>query len=112
TSLRMISSSMTGRRKRSLESALVDSSKRTRPRRGSAACGAEGTTQFDNSMFFKALREEEWTSKRPPRNALYSFYRCIRPGSDLKSEEDKAFFVGEEARLAFIYVKLLYRQPL
>ncbi|KAF4134717.1 hypothetical protein GN958_ATG15973 [Phytophthora infestans] len=96
---------MAGRRKRSLESAPVDSSKRTRPRRGSAACGAEGTTRFDNSMFFKAvwkeLREEGWTSKQPPRNALDSFYRYIRPGSDLKGKEGKDFFVGEEALLAF-----------
>ncbi|EEY60805.1 uncharacterized protein PITG_13542 [Phytophthora infestans T30-4] len=47
-------------------------------------------------MFFKAvwkeLREEGWTSKRPPQNALDSFYRYIRPGSDLKGKEGKHFF--------------------
>ncbi|KAF4145773.1 hypothetical protein GN958_ATG05020, partial [Phytophthora infestans] len=84
---------MAGRRKRSLEIASVDSSKRTRPRRGSAACGAE------------ELREEGWTSKRSPRNALDSFYRYIRPGSDLKGEEGKDFF-AEEALLNFYLRKI------
>ncbi|KAF4143477.1 hypothetical protein GN958_ATG07210 [Phytophthora infestans] len=105
---------MAGRRKRSLDSAPVDSSKRTRPRRGSAACEAEGTTRFDNSMFFKVvwkeLGEERWTSKRPPRNALDSFYRYIRPGSDLKGKGGKDFFVGEEALLAF-YLREIALSP-
>ncbi|KAF4128161.1 hypothetical protein GN958_ATG22707 [Phytophthora infestans] len=65
-------------------------------------------------MFFKAvwkeLREEGWTSKRPPQNALDSFYRYIRPGSDLKGKEGKHFFVREEALLAF-YLREIALSP-
>ncbi|KAG3183024.1 hypothetical protein PC128_g14415 [Phytophthora cactorum] len=96
---------MAPRGKRSLTMALEQSAKRTRPKRGSSPIQAKDTAKIDNSTFFKAvwreLREEGWTSKHPPRNALYLLYRYIRPGSSLKGQEGIGFFIGEQALLDF-----------
>ncbi|KAG6970845.1 hypothetical protein JG688_00004683, partial [Phytophthora aleatoria] len=50
---------------------------------------------------WRELREEGWTSKPPPRNALDLLYRYIRPGSSLKGQEGRGFFIGEQALLDF-----------
>ncbi|KAF1786131.1 hypothetical protein GQ600_26877 [Phytophthora cactorum] len=96
---------MAPRGKRSLDMALEQSAKRTRPKRGSSPIQAKDTAKIDNSTFFKAvwreLREEGWTSKPPPRNALDLLYRYIRPGSSLKGQEGRYFFIGEQALLDF-----------
>ncbi|KAG3187661.1 hypothetical protein PC128_g12531 [Phytophthora cactorum] len=93
------------RGKRSLDMALEQSAKRTGPKRGSSPIQAKDTAKIDNSTFFKAvwreLREEGWTSKPPPRNALDLLYRYIRPGSSLKGQEGRDFFIGEQALLDF-----------
>ncbi|KAF1783146.1 hypothetical protein GQ600_5934 [Phytophthora cactorum] len=39
--------------------------------------------------------------KPPPRNALDLLYRYIRPGSSLKGQEGRGFFIGEQAFLDF-----------
>ncbi|KAG2765063.1 hypothetical protein Pcac1_g23358 [Phytophthora cactorum] len=80
------------RGKRSLDMALEQSAKRTGPKRGSSPIQAKDTAKIDNSTFFKAvwreLREEGWTSKPPPRNALDLLYRkSCHPQPSIKTAD-------------------------
>ncbi|KAF1771893.1 hypothetical protein GQ600_9243 [Phytophthora cactorum] len=75
---------------------------------GSVQAGPQQPTNF--KAIWRALRNEGWYSKPPPRNSHDSFYRYIRGGSSLKGQEGTNFFVGEQALMAYYLQKSLLAQ--